>query len=130
MARPLANLSVDAAKSAFPKKKPPLGRRGGASQCGDLSIATGARRAAEAQEVNVMVLNARAKQYRDKANDCDWLASQAQELFVKVSLSDIAGQWRHLANQVEHLEQDRADLKAPKITHLRAAPGDQPKRRK
>ena len=41
-----------------------------------------------------------------------WLASQAQELFVKVSLSDIAGQWRRLANQVEHLEQDRADLKA------------------
>jgi hypothetical protein len=60
-----------------------------------------------------MIMSARAKHYRDKSGECDWLAAQTQELFVKVTLFDIAAQWRHLADQVEHLEQERADLKAP-----------------
>jgi hypothetical protein len=61
-----------------------------------------------------MIISARAKHYRDKAAECDLLASRARELIVKTSLAVIAAQWRELAKKVEQLEQEQAKLKLPK----------------
>jgi hypothetical protein len=55
-------------------------------------------------------LSDKAKQYCDKAAECDWMASRAKDLAVKTSLAEVAAQWRHLANQVEHLERERHEL--------------------
>ena len=52
-------------------------------------------------------LSARAKHYRDKAAECDWMAARAKDNTVKASLSEIAAQWRHLADQAEQLERER-----------------------
>jgi hypothetical protein len=56
-----------------------------------------------------MIISARAKHYRDKAVECGWMASRAKDLAVKASLADLAAQWRHLADQAEQLEQERAN---------------------
>jgi hypothetical protein len=55
-------------------------------------------------------LSDKAKQYRDKAAECDWMASRAKDLAVKTSLAEVAVQWLHLANQVDRLERERHKL--------------------
>jgi hypothetical protein len=55
-------------------------------------------------------LSNKTEQYRDKADKCDLLAAAAKDFAVKLSLADVAAQWRHLAEQAEDLERERAKL--------------------
>jgi len=50
----------------------------------------------------------RAEQFRERATQCDRLASKIEDLFLKSTLADVAEQWREPADQVERFELDKA----------------------
>jgi hypothetical protein len=49
----------------------------------------------------------RAERFRANADECDRLASQSLDPRVKAQFTDLASDWRHLAEQVESIAHDR-----------------------
>jgi hypothetical protein len=54
-----------------------------------------------------------AKEYRSEAKACLKLAVQANDLYVKVALEELARDYDQAAHQVERRERDRDTFAAP-----------------
>jgi hypothetical protein len=49
----------------------------------------------------------RAEDYRARAGECDHRAECVNDPVVKAEFSEMAQQWRHMAEQIEQLERER-----------------------